>query len=128
MLNSTGAFLLGAKGKVILLAKHEDIAQKTDVGIRDDLKSVLSRLFVDIHYCTRLVGVTEVGAVVQHQNDEPVEIPCDSVVIAAGTRSRTLLAQQVADLGVDVVVVGDAVKPRQITQASAEGFRAGLFA
>lgn len=50
--------------------------------------------------------------------------PCDTVILAIGTRADNKLAET----GVEVVTVGDAIKARQITQATREGFIAGLNA
>ena len=48
--------------------------------------------------------------------------------MAIGTRSNQSLLDELRDCGIEIVVVGDAVKARQITQASREGFVAGLNA
>lgn len=54
--------------------------------------------------------------------------PCDTVILAIGTRADNKLAEELAETGVEVVTVGDAIKARQITQATREGFIAGLNA
>ena len=55
-------------------------------------------------------------------------VPCDTVVLAIGTRAYNPLEEKVRELGIDCVAVGDAVKARQAIQAISEGFRAGLNA
>ena len=93
----------------------------------DDLKATLRREFVDIVYNTTLAGVTDEGALLK-QGSDIVLYPCDTVILAIGTRADNKLAEELAETGVEVVTVGDAIKARQITQATREGFVAGLNA
>jgi 2,4-dienoyl-CoA reductase (NADPH2) len=58
--------------------------------------------------------------------DKREEIPADTVVLALGAKSDATLAEQTKDLGMDVIVIGDAKTPRKISDAILEGFQAGL--
>ena len=103
---------------------RDAIAMDMEAGIRDDLRDCLRRCYVEEYTNTAIAGVTDEGAVLR-KGDEEFTIPCDNVVLAVGTRSFTLLADELKGI-VETVIVGDAVKARQAIQASKEGFYAGL--
>lgn len=123
--SETAAYLgMQCKDKVTLIELRDAIAMDLEVGIRDDLKECLRRSFVDVKTNTSIAGITDEGALLK-QGDNVTLFPCDTVVLAIGTRAHSPLATQLKDV-CDFVVVGDAVKARQAIQASAEGFAEGL--
>ena len=124
----TAAFFgMQCKSKVAVIEMRDDVALDMEAGIRDDLRTVLRHLFVETMCHTALAGVTPEGALIK-KGDEVTLYPCDTVILAIGTRADNSLAEALKDTGVETVVVGDAIQARQITQASREGFTAGLFA
>lgn len=74
----------------------------------------------------QLTGTTVVairtGAVVVEQGGVTREVPCDTVVMAVGSRpdDHTALAKHCADRGIGFHVVGDAVRARRALDAIAE--------
>jgi NADPH-dependent 2,4-dienoyl-CoA reductase/sulfur reductase-like enzyme len=74
---------------------------------------------------TRLVEITDDSVIVQ-AGEKTETIPADTVVLALGAISNNTLAEEAKDLGIDVVVIGDAKAPRKISDAVFEGFEAGL--
>ncbi len=124
----TAAFLgTQCKSKVTMLSKYETIAKQYDQGIRDDMKHLLSKLFVEIVYPAKIAGANREGVLVE-KNGEVFLIPCDTVVLAIGTRAYNPFEEQLKELGIDYVTVGDAIKARQAIEAVREGFKAGLEA
>jgi len=124
----TAEFLgMQCKEKVALASKYETIAKEMEGGIRDDSRHLLQRLFVDIIYGAKLAGATPEGALLEKDGKIFLH-PCDTVVLAIGTRAYNPLEEKIRELGVDYVVVGDAIKGRQALQAIREGFIAGLNA
>ena len=124
----TAAFFgMQCKEKVTIVEMRGEIAMDMEAGMRDDLKTILRHQFVEIMCNTAIAGVTDEGALLK-QGSETKLYPCDTVILAIGTRSNTTLAEELSDCGFDTVVVGDAIKARQITQATREGFVAGLNA
>ena len=118
--SETAAYLgMQCKDRVVLVEMRDAIAMDMEAGIRDDLRDCLRRCYVEEYTNTAIAGVTDEGAVLR-KGDEEFTIPCDNVVLAVGTRSFTLLADELKG------IVGDAVKARQAIQASKEGFYAGL--
>lgn len=124
----TAAFLgMQCKSNVTVIEMKEAVATDMEAGIRDDLKTTLRHLFVETLCHTSIAGITDEGALIQQGNDIRL-FPCDTVVMAIGTRSHRALLDALQDCGIEIVAVGDAVQARQITQASREGFIAGLNA
>ena len=124
----TAAFLgTQCKSKVTMLSKYETIAKQYDQGIRDDMKHLLSKLFVEIVYPAKIAGANREGVLVE-KNGEVFLIPCDTIVLAIGTRAYNPFEKQLKELGIDCVTVGDAIKARQAIEAVREGFKAGLEA
>ena len=122
----TAAFFgMQCKSRVTIIEMRDDIALEMEAGIRDDLRTVLRHLFVDVKCNTALAGVTDEGALLK-QGDDIKLFPCDTIILSIGVRADNKLAEELKDTGVEVVTVGDAVKARQITEASREGFIAGL--
>ena len=74
----------------------------------------------------QLTGTTvlavKTGAVVVEQGGVTREVPCDTVVIAMGSRpdDHTALAKHCAERGIAFHVVGDAVRARRALDAIAE--------
>ena len=74
----------------------------------------------------QLTGTTVVavkaGAVVVEQGNLTREVPCDTVVMAVGSRpdDHTALAKHCAERGISFHVVGDAVRARPALDAIAE--------
>ena len=126
-LETAAFFGMQCKSKVTVIEMKEAVATDMEAGIRDDLKTTLRHLFVEILCNTSIAGITDEGALIKQGNDIRL-YPCDTVIMAIGTRSNQSLLDELRDCGIEIVVVGDAVKARQITQASREGFVAGLNA
>ncbi len=123
----TAAYLgMQCKSKVSIIEMRPEVAMDMEGGIRDDLKDCLRRCYVDLMCNTSLAGVTNEGALIKQGNTVTL-FPCDTVVLAIGTRAYHPLAEELKGI-CDTVVVGDAVKARQAIQASREGFVAGIEA
>ena len=114
------------KSKVTVIEMRDEIALDMEAGIRDDLKDCLNRCYVDVLTKTSLAGVTAEGALLK-QGDTVTLFPCDTVVLAIGTRAFCPLMEELDGI-CETVIVGDAVQARQAIQASREGFNAGYYA
>ena len=114
------------KSKVTIVEMLSDIGLEMEAGIRDDLKDCLNKFFVDVKTGTKLAGVTAEGALIQ-TGDTITLFPCDTIVLSIGTKAYNPLEEELTGL-CDVVVIGDAVKPRKAVTAVREGFVAGLNA
>ena len=125
--SETAAYLgMQCKSKVTVIEMRDEIALDMEAGIRDDLKDCLNRCYVDVLTKTSLAGVTAEGALLK-QGDTVTLFPCDTVVLAIGTRAFCPLKEELDGI-CETVIVGDAVQARQAIQASREGFNAGYYA
>ena len=114
------------KAKVGLMARRSEIGLDMEAGIRDDLKDCLNRCFVEIMTDTTLTAITPEGAFIKTGDTERF-YPCDTVVLAMGTKAYNPLEEELRPL-CDVVVAGDALKARKAIDATREGFLAGINA
>ncbi|WP_094602638.1 Metal reductase [Sporomusa silvacetica DSM 10669] len=128
MIGSETAAYLGiqCREKVTLIEMMPEIGMDMAGDIRDDLKTCLRHHFVEVLTKTKLAGVTEQGALIE-QGGKVTLYPCDTVVLAIGTKAYNPLEEDLKGI-CDVVVVGDAVKARKAIEASREGFVAGMNA
>ena len=92
---------------------------------RWSLLKCLRCMDVDLRTGTRLVEIRN-NSVVVEDGSGTTEIPADTVVMAVGSKSVDTLSASLADLGVEVTVIGDAKSPRKISDAVREGFEAAL--
>ncbi len=71
---------------------------------------------------TRAVEITAEGLLVRDYMENEMQIKADTVILAAGMRSNTVLAEQLQQMDVEVQVIGDAVRPNKVTQAIHDGY------
>jgi len=125
--SETAAYLcVQCKERVTLIEMLPDIANDMEGGIRDDLKDLLNKYFVKILTETKLAGVTPQGALIE-QGGVVKLYPCDTIVLAIGTKAYNPLEEELKGL-CETVVIGDAIKPRKAVVAVREGFVAGMNA
>ena len=98
-----------------------------DIGLttRWTVLGELKRLGVVIRTGARVTGITSEGVEADTENG-PEFVACDSVVIAAGSRSENQLVRDLEPLVPEVHTVGDANTPRNALDAIQEGFEVGL--
>ena len=87
------------------------------------IKALLAQTRVEVLTRTKLVEITKTGAIVE-SNGATRELEADCVVIATGFTPNLALRDVLEEAGVEVVAVGDCVKPRTIDDAIWEGFHA----
>jgi 2,4-dienoyl-CoA reductase-like NADH-dependent reductase (Old Yellow Enzyme family)/thioredoxin reductase len=117
------AEFLGAGGKkVTLVEMRPGVGETLDPLPRTMLLKRLREYEVEIHVNTKVTTLTPNGARVQ-KNGEETLIPLETVVLAVGARPERGLADRLAESGLELHVVGDAVEPRGIGEAIWEGFR-----
>ncbi len=111
--------------RVTILEAGNDVALDAPVDDRALLLERLRRQNVQLMTNTRLSHLA-VGNVVVERPNETQMLPADMVVLCLGSRPVNELAAVVDAVGVPGVVVGDALQPRKVTEAMAEGALAAL--
>ncbi|MGI6216780.1 MAG: FAD-dependent oxidoreductase [Coriobacteriales bacterium] len=81
---------------------------------------------VDLHLNTMAKKVTDEGLVCTDENGNEVVFPADTILLAAGFKSDDETTNALRYAAPWTMRVGDAVKARQVLQASAEGHYAAL--
>ncbi len=102
--------------------------QNLQDGVRDFWLGELHKLGVEMIPYARLFGADVDTVYLQHTvNDQP--IICDEVetlVLSQGTRRNVSLAEELADWGGELHVIGDALSPRTAEEAVLEGLKVGM--
>lgn len=79
---------------------------------------------VEIHTGSTVKGVSA-GRVLAVSGEEEVRLEADLAVLAVGLRPNRHLADALANRGVEVHVIGDALEPQGVREAIREGFEVG---
>lgn len=96
----------------------KDIGKTTRWTILQEVQ----RFGIAVHTNTSVVEIAADGVRIRTENGEESLIPCGTVVMAVGYRSRDTLAKELTTAGIAVHVVGDAKAPRKVMDAVHEGF------
>jgi pyruvate/2-oxoglutarate dehydrogenase complex dihydrolipoamide dehydrogenase (E3) component len=121
----TAEYLAHYGNEVTVLEAEGDIAIDAPSDERNLLLARLQRRGVKLMPNTRLLNMTLSSAVVLLPN-ETRTLPADMVVLCLGSRSMDELMAHLGDSGVPTHLIGDAVRPRKVTEAMAEGAAAVL--
>lgn len=120
------AILLARQGKTVhVIEMRSELAPDANIRHRPILLEELSTAGVDA--CTDAIArrITAEGVVVEEGGSERL-IPCGTVISAIGQRSRAADVDALRDSAPFVRVVGDALRPSNITNAVYEAFHAAL--
>ncbi|MHB1190547.1 MAG: FAD-dependent oxidoreductase, partial [Armatimonadota bacterium] len=123
----TAEYLAVRGHDVTIVEMLGDIAVDAPGAERELLLGRLHDLGVKIITNTKILSI-EQGRVGVDGPDGMGYIPAETVVLCLGSRPNDDLADRLAETIDTVVVVGDALEPRKVTEAVAEGAVAVLFA
>jgi 2,4-dienoyl-CoA reductase (NADPH2) len=73
-----------------------------------------------------MVNSVSNGTVIYGKDGETVEREFDTVVLAPGVKSRTILSKEMATIDIPFTVIGDGAKPGKIDHAVHGGFLAAI--
>jgi 2,4-dienoyl-CoA reductase-like NADH-dependent reductase (Old Yellow Enzyme family)/thioredoxin reductase len=121
----TAEYLATRGHEVTIVEMLGAIAADAPTGERELLLERLAGLGVQIIMETKIMRVEE-GTVVTERPGGETRIAADTVVICLGSRPNDGIAEALRALVPLVEVVGDAVKPRKVTDAIIEGSLAAL--
>ena len=117
------AVYLGQKGKQVTVVEMlDDIATDSGRPGRMQLLEMLDQAGVRVLTKTKLVEISEEGAVVEN-NGEKLVLKADTVVLALGFKPESALFQGLRDKVPEVYAVGDCVEPRKLINAIWEAYR-----
>ncbi len=111
--------------KVTLVEMFKGIGRDIGISTRWVVMKNISRLGISVIDQARVKYVSEKGVVIERDGQESL-VPADTVVLAVGSRPVNELADQLGGRVQNLYVIGDALKPRKITEAIREGFELAL--
>ncbi len=115
----TAAKLAKEGKKVTIVEMLPKIAADIGVSTRWTVLMYLRQHGVEMLTNTKAVEIKK-NAVVVESNGERKEIPCDTVVLAVGTRSNDGIYDELASKVPEIYKIGDCVKPRKALDATRE--------
>jgi 2,4-dienoyl-CoA reductase-like NADH-dependent reductase (Old Yellow Enzyme family)/thioredoxin reductase len=119
----TGLFLAEQGHNVTIVEMQEKIAPEANWMHREGMMQAFAQAPIT---CRTGLKVTEIqpgkGVTALDQEGKEVFLPADAIVYAMGMRPNTDTVNQLRDTVIDVIPVGDCVRPRKARQAMEEGF------
>lgn len=112
--------------KAHIVEMRDGLAIDANIRHRPILLAEIADAGVDVNTGVRGVRVTKEGVVVADADGAERLVPGDTVICAIGQRSRTAEADALRDSAPFVRIVGDAVRPANITTAVYEAYHAAL--
>lgn len=121
----TAHFLSQMLRNVTIVEMRDSIASDAALAANWQLTKALEVRKVKMMTSTTVLNITDNGVVVKDQSGIESEIAADTIVVAAGYRSYNPLSAELANSGIPVQVVGDAIQARNVSSATEEGYHAG---
>jgi len=119
------ALYLAKQGKKISVVGVRQIARGVGWFLKWYLKESLIKYGVYLYPGTKVHSISDSGVSVLDES-QVFFLKADTVVIAAGAVAQNKLAEQLKGIVPEVYTIGDAVEPRESTEAIHEGFKIGL--
>jgi NADPH-dependent 2,4-dienoyl-CoA reductase/sulfur reductase-like enzyme len=116
---------LAEKADVAIVGRRKEITISAAVVVRDLLLGRLRQRGVKMLTNTRILGI-EKGKVLIEGPSGTESLPADTVVVSLGIKPNDGIAGELRAAVKQVIVVGDAAEPRDVTCAMVEWARAGL--
>ncbi len=110
--------------KIVVLEMMKKLGANFGKTTRWVMMDDLKRYGVEARTEAHALAITAEGVKVE-QGGEEIEIPADTVVLAAGTRAFNPLQKELEDRGVVSQVIGDAQRPAMVFEAVHQGYAAG---
>ena len=124
-----GAAALAAKGKCVTVLEMQKTLPRGVVRADDELRRIIENAGGGIKTGRKLLEIFEDRILCENvENGETEEIFCDTVLMAAGLRSRREATEALSRCipETEVHIIGDCREPRMIGDAIREGFGAAL--
>jgi len=122
----TADYLAAQGKKVTVTRRSNEMALKMSERNRASLLSRLRKQGVTLMPAVKYKRITDKGLVVTTKEGRSRTIEADTLVLATGAVSENKLAMELQSKGVDLHVIGDCQKPRNILEAINDGARVGF--
>lgn len=121
----TAEYIAARRHKVTIVEMTENIALDAPLADRMLLLGRLEKKGVELMTNTRVVSFKP-GEVEIQKGNKKSKIKAKTVVVCLGSVPEKKIARKMKKVCKDVVIVGDAKRPRRVTEAMAEGALAAL--
>ena len=122
----TAHMLSQQKKEVTVVEMLERAGADLGATIRWILLNKIRELGVKVLTSTQLVRIVDTDVVMSREGDERVFTGYDTIILAAGTVSCTALKEELRDMPVELLVIGDSEKPGNAADAIRSGAEAGI--
>lgn len=122
----TALHLAGLGKKVTVIEMQSALAPDASKTHRDEMMVEIGDAPNFIPVLDATVQSVSSDGVTYQQEGKSITVPCSSVILAAGMRARTDLADSFMGLTPDYAEIGDCVRARTVEWATKEGFYAAI--
>lgn len=120
--SETAEFLAVRGNQVTIVDMVEEIAKEASTTIKPIVFESYEKYNVGIMTKMKLQNITSNHIVCIDENEEPVTIPCDYVVMAAGTKSVCFDTSLLEKRNITTYVIGDSKEVGDIDKAIEQGY------
>lgn len=110
--------------KVTIIEMQSKIGQDIGPSTKWIMMGNLKRYKVGVMTDLKVVSIRKENVVVEHPDGKQSMIPAETVVLAIGSQSDNKLAEQLQGKISDLIVIGDAIKPRKVLDAIRDVYEA----
>jgi len=121
----TAHFLAQMLRNVTILEMREAIAVDAALAVNWNLLKSLNERKVQMLVSVTVLEVTEDAVIIRDNEGKTYNISADTIVVATGYKAYNPLEEELKNVGLDVKVVGDAVRARRVMDATREGYNVG---
>lgn len=125
--NPQELFRLAVRGtkEIAVVEMLDSVGQDIGRSTRWVLLQNIALHGVKVHKSTKALEITPEGIRIETPTGETRDVPCDTVVLAAGSRPYNPLEERLREAGFSVHVVGDAGRVGKAFDAVHQGFETG---
>lgn len=110
---------------VTVIEMLDDVAMDELPAPRGGLLMDMAQHNVNIMRKTKVKEITDEGVIVENPDGSDGFVKADKIILAAGSRPDSTLAEGIKEAGYNVEVIGDAVKAGLVDKAISEGYILG---
>lgn len=108
--------------KVTIVEMLDDVASDIESRVWQALSDELSKLSVQIITGSRVVSISNGGALISHRGEGDTLLKAETIVLACGREAANNLEKELEGKVKEIYSIGDARKPRTIRDAISEGY------
>lgn len=120
--SETSEYLANQDCQVTIIEMLDEVAKEESSTVKPTMMEDFTKHNVGLLTKTKVMKITPTHVECVDENDEPVTVPCDYVVMASGSKPVTFDITPLTDKGIPVHVIGDCKKIADINNAIEQGY------